>query len=272
MLVKLVIALGLLYALVVVAMALSQTSLLFPARMAASGRAELPTSARRLSFQAEDGVRLHGVHLPARLAEASGNTSLILAFGGNAWNAEVLAAYLQAQLPRCDILVFHYRGYAPSEGSPSARSLMQDAIAVHDFAAREFSPSRIIALGISIGSGPAAHLARHRTVAGLILVTPFDSLWALARDHYWWAPVRLLLRHEMEVAGLLEPVETPVAILAAEQDLIVPSHRTQALRKSIKRLVFDRTIAGAGHNDLYDRPEFVAALNEAVARIENEAG
>jgi pimeloyl-ACP methyl ester carboxylesterase len=76
----------------------------------------------------------------------------------------------------------------------------------------------------------------------------------------------------MEVAGLLEPVETPVAILAAEQDLIVPSHRTQALRKSIKRLVFDRTIAGAGHNDLYDRPEFVAALNEAVARIENEAG
>ena len=73
-----------------------------------------------------------------------------------------------------DILVFHYRGYAPSQGSPSARSLMQDAIAVHDFAAREFSPSRIIALGISIGSGPAAHLARHRTVAGLVLITPFD--------------------------------------------------------------------------------------------------
>ena len=217
-------------------------------------------------------MRLHGVHLPARLAEASGNATLILAFGGNAWNAEVLAAYLQAQLPDRDILVFHYRGYAPSQGTPSASSLMQDAIAVHDFAAREFSPSRIIALGISIGSGPAAHLARHRTVAGLVLITPFDFAGALARDHYWWAPVWLLLRHEMEVAGLLDPVETPVAILAAEQDLIVPPRRTQALRKSIKRLVFDRTIAGAGHNDLYDRPEFAAALKEAVARIENETG
>ncbi len=34
----------------------------------------------------------------------------------------------------------------------------------------------IIAIGFSIGSAVAAYLARHRPVAGLILVTPFDSL------------------------------------------------------------------------------------------------
>ena len=269
MLVKFIIGLGLLYGLVILVMALSQTSLLFPARIAASGNADLPASARRLAFEAEDGVRLHGVHLQAQHGQPA---TLILAFGGNAWNAEVMAAYLKAQLPQCDILAFHYRGYAPSEGFPAAEDLMQDALAIHDFAVREMSPSRIIATGISIGSGPAAYLARHRKIAGLLLLTPFDSLRELARDHYWWAPVRLLLRHQMEVAKLLEPVETPVAIIAAAQDAIVPLRRTESLRKKIKRLVFDRTIAGAGHNDLYDRPEFAEALREAVALVEKEAG
>jgi uncharacterized protein len=272
MLVKLIIALAGLYALVTLTIALSQTSLLFPARIAASGRAELPASARRLSFETNDGVRLHGIYLPARPGFGALEGSLVLAFGGNAWNAEVLAVYLQSQLPGHDILAFHYRGYAPSQGAASAKSLMQDALAIHDFAEREISPSRIVGVGISIGSGPAAHLARHRHLAGLVLITPFDSLGALARDHYWWAPVRLLLRHHMEVAGLLEPVETPVAIIAAERDQIVPPRRTEVLRKSIKRLVFDRTIPGAGHNDLYDRPEFGIALKEAIARLEKEAG
>jgi len=271
MLVKLVIALCLLYGLVILVMAVGQTGLLFPARLAASGRPELPASARRITVAAEDGVRLHGVYLPARLAQAGAERILILAFGGNAWNAEVLAAYLKAQLPERDIVVFHYRGYAPSQGAPSARSLMQDALAIHDSAVREISPSRVIAVGISIGSGPAAHLAHHRKIAGLALLMPFDSLRALARDHYWWAPVRLLLRHQMEIAELLESVDTPVAIIAAGQDAIVPPQRTESLRKSIKRLVFDRIIAGAGHNDLYDRVEFAAALKEAVARLEKEA-
>ena len=53
---------------------------------------------------------------------------------------------------------------------------------------------------LSIGAGPAAYLASQRPIAGLILVTPFDSLTALAREHYPWAPVSLLLRYRMEIA------------------------------------------------------------------------
>jgi pimeloyl-ACP methyl ester carboxylesterase len=260
-----------LYVLFILAIAASQTSLLFPARIASAGRSELPASARRLEFETPDGVRLHGVYLPSRLGRAS-EAALLLAFGGNAWNAEVLATYISAQLPDRDLVAFHYRGYAPSQGSPSASSLMQDAVAIHDFIMREIAPARIIAFGISIGAGPVAYLTHHRKLAGAVLITPFDSLGSLARDHYWWAPVRLLLRHRMEVAELLSPLEMPVAIIAAQEDRIVPAPRTEALRKSIKRLVFDRTIADAGHNDIYDRPEFAAALKEAVRRLEEQAG
>ena len=111
------------------------------------------------------------------------------------------------------------------------------------------------------------HLARHRRLSGVILVTPFDSLAALARHHYWWAPVRLLLRHRMEIAADAGEVDEPVAIIAAERDGVVPVERTEALRSKIRRLVFYRAIAYADHNNLYDRPEFAAALREAAGLI-----
>jgi len=43
--------------------------------------------------------------------------------------------------------------------------------------------------------------------------------------------------------------------------------RTAALRRAVANLVYDRTIAGAGHNDIYDRPEFRATMGEALERV-----
>ncbi len=125
---------------------------------------------------------------------------------------------------------------------------------------------QIVAVGFSIGTGVAAYLARHRPLAGLILVTPFDSLEALAREHYFWAPVGLLLRHRMATLDWVGDVRAPTALITARYDTIVPERRSAPLRRAIPNLVFDRTIE-AGHNDLYDHPAFVAALREAHGRI-----
>ena len=62
--------------------------------------------------------------------------------------------------------------------------------------------------------------------------------------------------------------KVPVAIVAAQRDEIVPAERTKALRARIPNLVFDRTIRGAGHNDLYARSEFHEAMRAALARLE----
>jgi pimeloyl-ACP methyl ester carboxylesterase len=266
MLIKIAFVVVGLYLLLIVAITLAQTGLLFPAGMATS-HVQLQESARHLDFTTTDGTRLHGVYVPAAV-ETPPNASLLLGFGGNAWNAETLAAFLSAHVPDRDVVVFHYRGYRPSEGSPGAAALMEDGIAVHDYVMKTIVPDRVVAVGLSIGSGPAIYLARNRDLAGAILITPFDSLKALAREHYWWVPVGWLLRHQMEVATLAAKIDTPIAIIAAEQDKIVPSRRTEALRRSIRRLIFDRTIANTGHNDIYDHPELAAALREAIALIE----
>jgi uncharacterized protein len=99
------------------------------------------------------------------------------------------------------------------------------------------------------------------------LVTPFDSLEALARGLYWWAPVGPLLRHRMSTIEFVRDSLVPTALLTAEHDAVVPRRRSEPLREAIRNLVFERVI-DAGHNNIYDRPAFTVALHEALARIE----
>jgi len=101
----------------------------------------------------------------------------------------------------------------------------------------------------------------------LILVTPFDSLEALARNLYWWAPVGLLLRHRMPTIEFIRGSIVPTALILAERDAVVHARRSAPLRAAIKNLVFERTV-DAGHNDIYDPPAFRAATREALAKIE----
>jgi len=240
-----------------------QGRLLFPAG-SVGGAGPLPAGAQHLTLETADGDRLYGVHLPP--ARPSSGT-LILGFGGNGWNGEVAAVYLHGLYPEADVVTFHYRGYYPSTGASSAQALLDDAPEVYDFAVRRLRPARIVAVGLSIGSGVAASLAPKRRLDGLILVTPFDSLKAVAAGQYGWLPIRWLFRHEMKPAEWLRGSPVPTAIVAAERDSLIRAPRTEGLRRATGHLVYDKTIAGAGHNDIYDRPEFRAAMREALARV-----
>ncbi len=210
------------------------------------------------------------MRIPSQGGSAEGAPTL-LGFGENAWNAEAMALTLQRLLPDRDVVAFHYRGYALSSGRPSARALFSDSLAIFDHLQQSHAEEHIVAVGFSIGSAVAAYLARHRPVIGLILVTPFDSLEALARDLYWWAPVDLLLRHRMPTIEFVRGSLAPTALIIAKRDAIVPARRSAPLRQAIRNLVFEGAI-DAGHNDLYDHPAFAAAVREALARIEAVSG
>jgi uncharacterized protein len=260
-----ILGIGLLYAGLVTAIALAQTGMLFPVQMATAGRRSLPASAERMEVVTPDGERLAGVRLGAAHS-VSDAQPLLLGFGGNAWNADVMALYLSGLFPGVQVAAFHYRGYPPSTGRPDAAALLADALAIFDRLQQE-RRQPVIAVGFSIGSGVAAFLAAHRQLDGAILVTPFDSLAGVAAGHYRWLPIRLLFRHDFKAAEALRGNRTPVAILAGGRDTIIPAARTDALRRAIPNLAFDRTIAGAGHNDIYHHPAFRQAMSEALAAI-----
>jgi pimeloyl-ACP methyl ester carboxylesterase len=241
-----------------------QAQMLFPIG-AVGPPGPLPPSAVQVSVDTPDGQKLRGIHIPS--SSRAHERVLVLGFGGNAWNGSDVAAYLHDVYPEADVVAFHYRGYRPSGGAPSARALLADAPLVHDFAVERVRAERVIAVGFSIGSGVAASLARQRRLDGLILVTPFDSLKAVAASLMPWLPIGPFFEHEMNTAEFLEGSDVPVAIVAAERDEIVHPPRTEALRRTVANLKFDRTIPSSGHNDIYARSDFQAALRDALAAV-----
>ena len=261
--VSILLTLVLLYASVCAIAWAMQDRMLFPTSMIRPAD-PLPPSAVRLEIDA-GGERVHGVNIPA--LRPSESAPVVIGFGGNAWNAEEMADYLHLLYPASDVFAFHYRGYAPSAGRPSAEALIADAPLIHDLAAARFPGRPIVAVGFSIGSGVAASLARHRPLAGLILVTPFDSLTSVAAGHFRWLPVRLLFRHDLKSADWLRGTDVPVAVISAGRDTLVPPERTESLRRAIGRPIFDRTIAGEDHNSIYQSPEFRDAMAEAMKKI-----
>jgi hypothetical protein len=241
-----------------------QDHLIFPVHAVAKA-GPLPPGAEPISVGAPDGCTLRGIHIPANEPDASG--TLLLVFGGNGWNAQDAAEYLHELYPEYEIVAFHYRGYAPSTGSPSAKALIADAPLVYDAAVELLKPKKVIGVGFSIGTGVAAQLAAKRKLDGLILVTPFDSLKAVAQSMFPWLPIGPFFGHEIDAATPLGESSMPVAIVAAEHDEIVPAARTERLRKAVPNLVCDRTIARAGHNDIYARSDFHEAMREALAAV-----
>jgi pimeloyl-ACP methyl ester carboxylesterase len=241
-----------------------QSHLIFPVH-AVPAAGPLPPRAERLSVSTADGNSLQGTCIPAEQRDPS--RTLILGFGGNAWNGQDVAEYLHELFPDHDVVTFHYRGYKPSTGSPSAQALIADAPLVYDAALDWAKPAKVIAVGFSIGTGIAAQLSASRKLDGLILVTPFDSLKGVAQSMYPWLPIGPFFAHEIDAAGPLKNSRVPVAIIAAERDEIVPAERTAALREVVPELVFDRTIKRAGHNDIYARSEFQEAMRDALNRL-----
>lgn len=76
---------------------------------------------------------------------------------------------------------FDYRGVAGSTGWPSEQGVYRDGEAVVEYAVKREDIARedIIVFGVSIGTGPAAYLARHYRAATVALVSPylrFDTL------------------------------------------------------------------------------------------------
>ncbi len=259
--------LGLGYAGVVALLYLLQTSLVFPGSYLPSQRLNSPRVPERLELPAREGAMLHGMLFPG----ARGEADVLIGFGGNAQDAELLGQDLAADFPELNVVVFHYRGYGPSTGRPSEAAVLADALTIHDAMVARISPGRVYAVGISLGSAVAAYLSKERPLAGVLLVTPFDSVEAIAKESYFWVPVGLLLRHRFPAAAFMTGNPTPAAVIAAAEDRVVKPPRTEALLAQLDNLVFQATLQDAGHETLYELPAYKTTLQAAFGALRDAA-
>jgi uncharacterized protein len=192
---------------------------------------------------------------------------VILYFGGNAEDV-LYTATLAPRFEARRMLVVNYRGYGRSTGAPGQQALYDDALAIYDYVVKSgVEPQHIVVMGRSLGSGVASMLAAQRPVRAAVLITPFDSLAAVAAGHYPIFPVRLLLRHPFPSADWAKQTQAPALILAAQRDFVVPASHAQRLHDAWAGTKQMHVLDGTGHNDIELHPRYYALINEFLEDV-----
>ncbi len=187
---------------------------------------------------------------------------LIVYYGGNAEDVSLNFGDLGRFQAR-SFLFMNYRGYGQSDGRPSERALLDDALFIldHVLATHGIDPAHVVLMGRSLGSGVAVHVAAHRKVGGVILVTPFDSLVNVAKAHYPIFPVGLLLKHRFDSAALAPGIATPALFLTASHDQVVPVRFAKRLERVWGGPTTAVSVDGTDHNTIETSPAYWAAVN-----------
>lgn len=177
-----------------------------------------------------DGETLHAWYIPADTARG-----VVLMFHGNAGNIgdRVGFARLFHDLG-LDTLLVDYRGYGQSTGTPSEAGTYRDAEAAWRYLVetRQLPPARILLHGRSLGGAVAAYLATTVSAAGLVLDSTFTSVPDIAEALYPWLPTQWFVRIRYPTLERLHTLETPVLVLHARGDEIVPYAHGQRLAEA----------------------------------------
>lgn len=214
-------------------------------------------------YTTADGHRLTGWFLPATGKAREPYATVVVSNGnaGNRGNRLPLAEGLAAR--GYSVLLTDYRGYGGNPGRPGEDALVADLRAAVRYAAGRdgVDPGRLVYFGESVGCAVAAALAAERPPAALVLRSPFPELADVGQAHYWFLPVRLLLRDRFPVEEHLARYRGPTLVIAGSRDRIVPERLSR--RVAAERATAYRVIAGADHNDsaLLSGTEFLDAID-----------
>ena len=200
-------------------------------------------------WPAGSGAAFRG-YVSAKPMAAALTRGVVVVFHGNAGSARDRGYYLAALEPRgYRVILAEYPGYGGRPGELSESSFVADGRETARQALEEFG-GPLWLWGESLGAGVAAAVANDRTlpVAGVALITPWDSLPNLAQALYWYLPVRWLLRDRYDNQANLSQYSGPVAILVAERDEIIPARHSQSLYEALREPKRRWIFPDAGHN------------------------
>lgn len=238
-------------------------------------RSTPPEIARELSdmqifVPAADKAVLRGWQHPGNSAAPASDCKLVIYFGGN---SEEVSHHVSENGSRfsCPQWYVNYRGFGQSDGKPSAEALRADALQIVDHAAQQtgIAISDMCVFGRSLGTHMAAHIAAHRPIKKLVMVTPFDSVLNIARSRYPIFPVRHMLRHQFDTLAEAPQITAPALFLLAERDFVVPHARATNLIANWSSPHTALTIPGTSHNQM-ETPGYWRAIETFLSPEDGE--
>jgi hypothetical protein len=148
------------------------------------------------------------------------------------------------------LVALEYRGYGGLSGAPSEQGLIADATAAYDYALLHYPVSQIVLWGESLGTGVAVALASEKPVGRVILEAPFTSAEAVGARHYWYLPVRLLMKDQFRSDERIRKVTAPLLILHGLHDQTVPYAMGEHLFDIANQPKHLARFLDGGHEDL----------------------
>ncbi|HET8892361.1 MAG TPA: alpha/beta hydrolase [Candidatus Angelobacter sp.] len=170
-------------------------------------------SAEILKITTAGGKKISAVYLPNPAAKFT----LLVSHG----NAEDLGddRYWLDNLRHAgfNVFAYDYEGYGTSEGKATEKSVYEDEAAAYEFLAVDLKtpPDRIIIFGRSVGAGPATYIAARRPSAGLILQSPFVSVFRVLTR------IPLLPFDKFPNYKNIRHVHSPVLIMHSHADSVI---------------------------------------------------
>ncbi|MFO0874468.1 MAG: alpha/beta fold hydrolase [Phycisphaerales bacterium] len=232
-------------------------------------------------FESADGTRLCGWFLPSRTTPRAEAATIVHVHG----NAGSMASHLffVENLPAegFNVLLFDYRGYGESDGSPWKRGpLIEDAQAAVRTARTlpGVDPGRLALFGQSLGGGIATIvMASDPDIRSAVLESPLAS-WrdvaasALGGDPPgWWA--RSLATWLIADGGssprpidAIASIDRPILILHGDADEVIPVSQGKRLAQAAPNAEL-LILPGGRHNTLQStHPEVRRAIVEFLRR------
>jgi dipeptidyl aminopeptidase/acylaminoacyl peptidase len=215
---------------------------------------------RPIVLRATDGTKLSGWLMTPQQV---GPHPAVVYFGGRSEEVSWVVRDAARLFPGMAVLAVNYRGYGASQGDPAENHMVEDGRLLFDWLAERHhvDPKRVAVVGRSLGSGVAVQVALERPVHAIVLITPYDSILAIAKRKFRAVPVEYVLRHRFESVKYAPSLKAPTYVLRAAADDVVPHSHTDLLVAQLGRLHLDETVPDSDHMTI----PYLAATQDRIA-------
>ena len=159
-----------------------------------------------------------------------------------------------------DIFILDYRGYGKSEGAVTdERQLSTDIQLAYNKLRQSYAESKIVVIGQSIGTGPAAILAYNNNPKALILQAPYFSLSDWIHNI---APEidTSNMNFQFKTYEFLPKIKAPVIIFHGDNDRAIYYGSSKRLSLFFKKGDKLFTLKGEGHNNFINNTVYLAIM------------
>ena len=205
--------------------------------------------AKDVWFQAEDGVQLHGWWVP----HASARGTILYCHGNTGSIGHRIGVFRHLRRLRVNLLVFDYRGYGRSQGTPTETGLFQDVRAAYHHLVHSIgvSPTSILLFGHSLGGAVAIDCALDRPVAGLVVQSSFTHIRDAAKAMFPTLPVHLAATRQFRSVDKVGEIGVRKLFIHGDADSTVPLELGRELYEAAQEPKELYIVRHATHNDVH---------------------